>query len=77
MIAVVGTHYATMSQVEEVFEKYSAGVCRERMDTEDFDELLYFEDGVPDEDYYCFKTEGEHLIYHRFTKEDYQALFGK
>ena len=47
------------------------------MDTEDFDELLYFEDGVPDEDYYCFKTEGEHLIYHRFTKEDYQALFGK
>ena len=77
LIAVVGTHYATMSQVEEVFRKYSAGVCRERMDTEDFDELLYFEDGVPDEDYYCFKTEGEHLIYHRFTKEDYQALFGK
>lgn len=75
LIAVVGTHHATMEQVEQVFLKYSDRVCRKQMHTEDFDELLYFEEGVPDEDYYCFKTEGEHLIYHRFTPEDYRVLF--
>jgi hypothetical protein len=38
----------------------------------EFDYLVYFEDGVPDDYRYCITDEGCHLIYHRFTPEDYE-----
>lgn len=37
----------------------------------EFDYLVYFEGGKPDEFRYCITDEGCHIIYHRFTKEDY------
>ena len=37
-----------------------------------FDYLVYFEDGIPDDYRYCLSLEGEHMIYHKFTPEDYE-----
>ena len=48
----------------------------EKIETEDFDYLIYFESGE-DSYYYCFKDEGCHIIYHRFMPEDYQDLFSE
>jgi hypothetical protein len=42
---------------------------------EDFDCLVYFEDGQPDSFRYCLTQEGCHVIYHRFTIEDFQEDF--
>ena len=47
----------------------------------EFDLLVYFGDGEPDDYRYCLKFEGEpgpdghrHVIFHRFTPADYEAL---
>lgn len=34
--------------------------------------IVYFEDGIPDDYRYCLSLEGEHMIYHKFTPEDYE-----
>lgn len=73
-IDVIGRHGAKMEEVEAVFCKYSDCVHMEKLDSEDFDYLMYFEDGVPDDYRYCLTDEGHHIIYHRFTPEDYEAL---
>ena len=65
-------HSTEMTDVLEVFKKYSSKVHIERMNNGEFELLLYFEDGKPDDYYYCFAKEGGHLIYHRFTKMDYE-----
>lgn len=44
---------------------------------EEFNYLIYFEDGTPDDSYYCFTEEGEHLIYHRFSKNAYKDTFNR
>lgn len=73
-IAVIGRHGASIAEVEAVFRKYSDCVHMEKLDSEDFDYLMYFEDGVPDDYRYCLTDEGHHIIYHRFTPQDYEAL---
>ena len=52
----------------------TAARVKERRMTEEFDLLLYFPDGKPDSYYYCLKQEGEHVLYHRFTREDYLSF---
>ena len=37
----------------------------------EFDYLVYFENGEPDSYRYCITVEADHIIYHRYTKEDY------
>ena len=73
-IAVIGRHGARIEEVEAVFRKYSECVHIEKLVSEDFDYLMYFEDGVPDDYRYCLTDEGHHIIYHRFTPQDYEAL---
>ena len=73
-IDVIGRHGASIAEVEAVFHKYSDCVHIEQLVSEDFDYLMYFEDGVPDDYRYCLTDEGHHIIYHRFTPEDYEAL---
>ena len=73
-IAVIGRHSARIEEVEAVFRKYSECVHIEKLVSEDFDYLMYFEDGVPDDYRYCLTDEGHHIIYHRFTPQDYEAL---
>jgi hypothetical protein len=72
LIATVGRHGVTMQEIEKIFQRYSACVHVERVHNGEFDWLLYFEDGVPDSYLYCFKDEGAHIIYHRFTADDYK-----
>lgn len=71
-IAAVSKHGAAMEDVLNVFHQYSAHVHVEKVSHGEFDYLVYFEDGKPDEYRYCITDEGCHIIYHRFTKADYE-----
>ena len=81
LIRTVGGHPQKREEITELFRRHASApervVCREIGG--EFDLLLYFADGVPDDYRYCVKFEGEdahglHVIYHRFTPEDYEAL---
>lgn len=71
-IHTVGRHGCTMEEALQVFHQYSEHLHIEKPEHGEFDYLIYFEDGVPDDFLYCLTAEGEHIIYHRFTKEDYE-----
>jgi hypothetical protein len=71
-IETVGTHGVTIDDVLAVFRRYSDRVHVERVSHGEFDVLVYFEDGEPDDFRYCLTDEGAHVIYHRFTVEDYE-----
>lgn len=64
----------TIEDVLGIFRKYSDNVHAEQSDSGEFDWLVYFEDGVPDDHYYCLTDEGICVTYHRFTREDYDDL---
>ena len=64
----------TIEDITSLFRKFSDKVCVEKSNNDEFDYLIYFEDGKPDEYYYCFADEGVRMTYHRFTKEDYEAF---
>lgn len=63
---------ATVDSVVAVFKKYSDNVHIEKTDNNpEFDYLIYFENGTPDEFWYCIDTEDLGMTYHRFMKDDY------
>lgn len=64
--------HCTINEIESIFKKYSESYRCEKVENGEFDYLLWFEDGKPDRYMYCIKFEGEHAIYHRFTKKDYE-----
>lgn len=68
----IGRHGCTIEGLLAIFKKYSDCVRFEKMSNGEFDYLVYFEDGNPDSYRYCITNEGCHMIYHRFTPEDYQ-----
>ncbi len=70
-VNTVSKHGITMDEVLKVFYKHSDHVHVEKAVHGEFDYLVYFEDGIPDEFRYCITDEGCHIIYHRFTAEDY------
>lgn len=74
-IEVIARHSSEIEDVLQVFRRYSDNVYFEKMVDEEFDFLIYFMDGQPDSYRYCLKEEGHHLIYHRYTKEDFEDLF--
>lgn len=74
-IQTVSRHGASLEEVLEQFKKYSDHVHVEKMNQDDFDYLVYFEDGKPDEFRYCLTDEGCHIIYHRFTADDYRDFY--
>jgi hypothetical protein len=71
-IGIIGKHGTTIEDVLAVFGRYSDRVHVERTTHGEFDYLVYFEDGEPDDFRYCLTDEGAHVIYHRFTVEDYE-----
>lgn len=71
-IETVSKHGVSMEEVIHQFKKYSEHVHIEKTKHKEFDYLVYFEDGIPDEFRYCLTDEGCHIIYHRFTIEDYE-----
>lgn len=70
-IRTIEKHGCTMDDLLKQFYKYSDNVHVEKADHGEFDYVVYFEDGAPDDFRYCITDEGCHMIYHRFTKEDY------
>lgn len=78
IIGLFETHHAcTLADVRGVFEKYSRNyVCEKMPEGMDFDYVLYFSDSAIDSYYYCVREEMGHTIYHRFIREDYEALTG-
>lgn len=73
-VQLLSVHGCTISQVQDLFRKYSDHVHAQKVEGEDFDYLFYFEDGIPDTYRYCITCEGPHLVYHRYTPGDYEAL---
>lgn len=63
----------TMEDIRKLFEQ-SGTVHIRPMDSDEFDTLIYFEQG-PDCYYYCFRDDGFDISYHRFLPGDY-ADFG-
>lgn len=64
----------TIEKLLAVFSHYSDKVKCEKMKSDEFDYLVYFADGKPDDFRYCIKFECGHAIYHRFTPKDYDAF---
>ena len=71
-IGTVARHGCTLDEVMDVFHAYSEHVHVEKTTGTGFDYLVYFEDGIPDDYRFCLSLEGEHMIYHKFTPEDYE-----
>ena len=74
LVQLVAKHGCTIDQVYELFQAHSNQVGREKMNNVEFDERIWFKNDVDDPYFYCFKQEGEHMIYHRFLPEDYEAF---
>ncbi len=66
----------TLDDILAVFHQFSDCVHCEKIEgNEEFDYLIYFEDGTPDSYRYCIKLEEDGCaVYHRFTPEDYEAF---
>lgn len=74
LIGTVAGHGHSLEDVLSVFRKYSGCVHVEPASHGEFDYLVYFEDGSPDEFIYCISVEEHHITYHRFTKADFESL---
>lgn len=78
-IETVRNHHNTIEDVFAVFNRHSGSVTIEELHNEEFDYLVYFADGIPDDYRYCLTLEpcmdgGCHITYHRFIPEDYEDL---
>ena len=68
-------HHPSKEEILSLFAQYSSEyVLQDMPDESDFDFGVYFIDATIDPHHYCFKEEMGHMIYHRFLKEDYEAL---
>lgn len=79
LVNKVREHCSSVDEVLDIFRKYSDDAVIEKKSNDEFDYLVYFKNGVPDEYYYCISVEEEidgslHVSYHRFIKEDYEEL---
>lgn len=72
LVQLVAKHGCTIEEVYQLFTKHSGHVRREPMENGELDVRIWFEDDAEDTYYYCFKQEGEHMIYHRFLPADYE-----
>ncbi len=75
----IRSHCSSAEEVIDIFRKYSDSVSVEEIDSDEFQYLVRFTDGIPDEYFYCISAEEEidgsiHVTYHRFIREDYEEL---
>jgi hypothetical protein len=71
-IGQISDHNSTIEEILKIFQKYSDNIICEKMNNGEFDYLIYFKNERPDAYRYCLKFENCHVIYHRFTKADYE-----
>lgn len=62
---------ATVASVVDVFRSFGSEVHIEKIENGEFDYLIYFENGEPDDFLYCIDVEDLGMTYHRFMKDDY------
>ena len=70
LVDTLAEHGTTMDHVVDVFRKYSDKVHAEPADSDEFDMLVYFEDGEPDPFVYCLADEMGHITYHRMIMSE-------
>ncbi len=70
----ISEHNCTLNEILKVFNNYSDQVICNKLKDGEFDYLIYFKDEQPDSFLYCLKFEHEHVIYHRFTRADYEKF---
>lgn len=73
-IELIRQHGLSLDDILKVFHQYSDHVICRNIHEDEFDYLIYFADGHPDDFRYCIKFEGVHATYHRFTPRDYEAF---
>lgn len=74
LIKTVRNHENTWEDVLSVFQKHSDAVYVEEMENGEFNYLVYFQNGRPDDYRYCIAVEGHHVTYHRYTPADYEEF---
>lgn len=76
LVALVKSHASNVSidDVLKVFEQYSDCVRCVKADCDEFQYIIWFENGVPDAFMYCIDIDLGHLSYHRLTYGDFKAL---
>lgn len=74
LIQTAQTPGATADDLLAAFRRHSDRVHVETVDNDEFDLLVYFEDGVPDDFRYCIDQHDGFASYHRFSREDYEAF---
>jgi len=77
LVETFSKHGITMDDVVAVFRKYSDRVHAEEADSDEFDMMVWFEDGKPDPYVYCLADEMGHVTYHRMTTAELQERLGK
>ncbi len=78
-ISTVSRHGISMDDAIAVFHRYSGSVTVMELNNDEFDCLVFFSDGSPDNYRYCLAAEpclsgGFHISYHRFIPEDYEEF---
>ena len=63
-----------IDSVLEIFRKYSDKVVCKKIENDEFEYLVYFEDGHPDSYRYCLEFEFGRAVYHRFTVKEYESF---
>lgn len=77
LVELVQMHGCTIDTIKNLFMKYAGDESKvyfEKMDSDEFDYLIYFRENEEEPYYYCFKDEGCHIIYHRYLPEDYEEF---
>ncbi|MBQ8134366.1 MAG: DUF3877 family protein [Clostridia bacterium] len=64
---------ASIDDILAVFRQYSDHVRCIQADNDEFDYVVWFEDGEPDDFRYCIDVGFGHATYHRLAPQDYKA----
>ena len=71
LIETVSGHDCTPEKLLGLFACFGNRLHVEQLSGEEFEYLVYFPDGIPNEYRYCLSFEAGHASYHRFIPEDY------
>ncbi len=68
------TKELTIDDILQVFHQYSNKVSCTKVVNDEFNYVVFFEDGIPDDFRYCIDIHSGHAIYHRLTPGDFEAF---
>ena len=74
LIELFQNHLPSIDDVVKIFGRYSDAVVCKELTNDEFNYVVYFADGVPDNFMYCIDIDEDHATYHRLTPDDYYAF---